>query len=137
MHVRTCRQFYLPENIVDLGCLTQLQLEVGGAVIITFVPATQEESDFIIIIEILSSKYLQNILWYILMETAIKYHSHPGFWRDVNGEIGTSKQFSYDGLHPNSQNGRKLYAKSLKALIHHGVRDVNLGRECHQYPAFY
>ncbi len=71
------------------------------------------------------------------VESAIKCHSHPGFWRDGNGEIGTSTQFSYKGLHPNSPNGRKLYAKSHKALIHHGVRDINLGYECRQYPAFY
>ncbi len=71
------------------------------------------------------------------VEPAIKYHSHPGFWRDRNGGIATSTQFSYDGQHPNSPNGCKLYAKSIKASIHYGVRDINLGRECRQHPAFY
>ncbi len=72
MHLRMRGQFCLPENVVDLGCLTQPQQEVGGAVIATFAPATNKESDFIIIIiEILSSKYLQNILWYILVRASM------------------------------------------------------------------
>ncbi len=49
MHVCTHGQFCLPENVVDLGCLTQLPQEIGGVVITTFTPATYEESDFIII----------------------------------------------------------------------------------------
>ncbi len=148
-------QFYLPENVVDLGCLTQPQQEVGGAVIATFAPATNKESDFIIMTVICSlikrdigmdmspQKFFDKIFYVnknlkeaTKVKPAIQYHSHPGFWRDGNDEIGTSTQFSYDGLHPNSPNGRKLYAKSLKALIHHRVRDVNLGRECRQYAAF-
>ncbi len=54
MHVHMRGLFRLPEKVFDLGCLTQLQQEVGGAVITTFALATKEESDFIIIVKILS-----------------------------------------------------------------------------------
>lgn len=64
----------------------------------------------------------QNLKEATKLEPANRYHTYPEFWRDGNGEKGNSTQFSYHGLHPNSPNRRKLYAKSLQALIHHSVR---------------
>jgi len=70
------------------------------------------------------------------VEPGIKYHVHPGFWRDGNGAITDTSHFSFDGLHPNSPDGRHKYARSIREIIHHGVRDIKRSREKRTYPGF-
>ena len=51
-------------------------------------------------------------------EQDITYHTHRGFWQCP------LHVWSYDGTHPNTAHGRKLYIKSLRRATHYSVKHV-------------
>ncbi len=56
-------------------------------------------------------------------QSRISVYRHEGFWRDANlQEVNTSK-WSNDGVHPNKEEGIKLYRKNMRSCLHHLVRD--------------
>ena len=54
------------------------------------------------------NNYLKN---FVEAEPRTQYHSHKGFWTTP------ITQWSRDGIHPNSQHGRKLYIRSIRKAV--------------------
>ena len=57
-------------------------------------------------------------------QQGIKFHHHKGFWREADGRIGDTTEFSFDGIHPNRPEGRRKYIKSITAAIRNAARDL-------------
>ena len=54
----------------------------------------------------------------------IFYHGHEGFWRDAGGRKTDANAYSYDGVHPNSPEGRRKYKASITKAIHGAWREL-------------